>query len=497
MSSLDLRPIPIEYWIRAADHLIRNSPSDLLPDFELDSLCRQNLIARLRDGSNAESLLTCHRKILPVLVPKDWPTFRPAHLLSPNLDLASVAGAMWLGERMDRLRLPKESQTVFSYRLDETGRSWFDPSVGWSQYRQRSIDCAHQFGHVLTADISGFYSNIRPSHFAHKILRDETTADEDAVLNRLVYLLMNDIWGLPVGGDAARMMAELALIPLDVEMRGAGLKFVRFVDDYRFFVETTEAIEQVLYNATSILSNFGMQWNKSKIKIWRAADFIEWERFHGVLNVSDGESGVEVSNNHFDPYAELVYHRAAELRKELRVISLSGALNKELDKVRPSLSNVKVILATIPVSDRMEQEQCLELLAGSFCSPWMVQILPHIYRLLRKLDWLSSFNSRDSFCSGLESALLSSQATTPYEIAFLIHCYRRVSGGHITKRLVKAFHQIREQSQDVFLLREVVYSLLLHEPTQSEKYFEDWPFESSWLHSLQREWALSGKFNID
>lgn len=496
MSSLDLSPIPIDYWIRAADHLIRNSPSDLLPDFELDSLCRQNLIARLREGSAVESLLACDRKILPVLVPRDWPAFRPAHLLSPNLDLASVAGAMWLGERMDRLRLSKESQTVFSYRLDETKRSWFDPSVGWSQYRQRSMDCAHQFSHVLTADISGFYANIRPSHFDHKILRVETTADEDAALNRLVNLLINDLWGLPVGGDAARMMAELALIPLDLEMRGAGLKFVRFVDDYRFFAKTTEEIEQVLYRATNILSTFGMQWNKSKIKIWRAVDFIEWERFHNVLKISDGESGVEVSNNHFDPYAELVYHRAAELRKELGVICLSGALKKELDKVRPSLSNVKVILSTIPVSDRMEQERCLDLLAGSFSSHWMVQILPHFYRLLRKLDWLSSFNSRDSVCSGLESTLLSSHATTPYEIAFLIHCHRRVSEGHVTERLAKAFNQIRMQSQDVFLLREVVYSLLLHEPNQSEKYFEEWPFESSWLHCLQREWALSGKFNV-
>ena len=270
------------------------------------------------------------------------------------------------------------------------------------------------------------------------------------------------------------MMAEWAMIPVDTEMLDAGLNFVRFVDDYRFFAHSGEDIERVLSDATRILASHGFQWNKGKLKVWQAEDFIEREQFQSVVQISDGESGVEVSNDHFDPYSELVHHRATELRKEMGVVSLSGALNKELEKVRPSLSNVKVLLAAIPVSDRNEKESCLEMLSGIFSSDWMVQVLPHFYRMLRKLEWLCALDCRNSVCAGLESVILSSQSKTPYELGFLIHCYRRISEGQLTHRLAKALNQIRLQSRDAFLLREVVYSLLVYEPTRSLEYFEGW-----------------------
>ena len=496
MSSLGPRLIPSEYWIRAADHLVRHAPSDLLPDFELDARCRQLWIERLSEGGRTGFSSMRGWTALQVLVPRAWPAFRQAHLLSPNVDLGTVAGAMWLGEGLDRFRMPKEDNVVFSYRLDETGGSWFDPSLGWSQYQQHSLECAQRFGHVLTADISGFYSSIRPIHFAH-VAGCISKVEAGAVLDGLVDQLVHDCWGLPVGGDAARMMAEWALIPVDAEMLDAGLNFVRFVDDYRFFAQSEEDIERVLYNATRILASYGFQWNKGKLKVWKAEDFIEWEQFHSVVHISDGESGVEVSNDHFDPYAELVHHRATELRKEMGVVSLSGALNKELEKVRPSLSNLKVLLAAIPVSDRNEKEACLEMLSGSFSSDWMVQVLPHFYRMLRKLEWLCALDCGNSVCAGLESAILFSQSRTPYELGFLIHCYRRISEGQLTHRLAKALNQIRLQSSDVFLLREVVYTLLDFEPARSREYFEEWPVRSDWLQGFEEQWARFGRVNFD
>ena len=497
MSSLDPRLIPNECWIRAADHLVRHAPSDLLPDLELDARCRQSLIEQLCEGGGAEHSSFCDWNALQVLIPRSWPAFRQAHLLSPGVDLGTIAGAMWLGGGLDRFRLPKEDQIVFSYRLDETGNSWFAPSLGWSQYQQHSLECAQTSGHVLTADISGFYSSIRPIHFAHVARCIGSKVEEGAVLDGLVDWLVHECWGMPVGGDAARVMAEWVMIPVDVEMQDAGLNFVRFVDDYRFFAQSREDVERVLFDATRILASHGFQWNKGKLKVWKAEDFIEREQFHSVVRISDGESGVEVSNNHFDPYSELVYHRAAELRKEMGVVSLSGALSQELEKVRPSLSNVKVLLAAIPISDIHEKKACLELLTGSFISGWMVQVLPHVYRMLRKLEWLRDLDCRDSVCLGLESAMLSSQSRTPYELGFLIHCYRRISGGHLTHRLAKALDQIRSQSCDVFLLREVVYSLLVHEPTRSREYFAELPIQSVWLQEFEWQWARFGRYNLD
>ncbi len=496
MSSLNPKPIPNEWWIRAADHLVRHAPSDLLPDFELDACCRQSLIEQLCEGGGVEHISFCDWKALQVLIPRAWPAFRQAHLLSPDVDLGTVAGAMWLGDWLDRFRLPKEDNIVFSYRLDETGNSWFDPSIGWSQYQQHSLECAQRFGHVLTADISGFYSSIRPIHFTH-VVGCISIEEEGVVLDGLINQLVHDCWGLPVGGDAARMMAEWAMIPVDTEMLDAGLNFVRFVDDYRFFAHSGEDIERVLYDATRILASHGFQWNKGKLKVWQAEDFIEREQFQSVVQISDGESGVEVSNDHFDPYSELVHHRATELRKEMGVVSLSGALNKELEKVRPSLSNVKVLLAAIPVSDRNEKESCLEMLSGIFSSDWMVQVLPHFYRMLRKLEWLCALDCRNSVCAGLESVILSSQSKTPYELGFLIHCYRRISEGQLTHRLAKALNQIRLQSRDAFLLREVVYSLLVYEPTRSLEYFEEWPVRSDCHQGFEEQWARFGRDNFD
>jgi hypothetical protein len=127
----------------------------------------------------------------------------------------------------------------------------------------------------------------------------------------------------------------------------------------------------------------------------------------------------------------------------------------------------------------------------------MVQVLPHFYRMLRELEWLCALDCRNSVCVGLESAILFSQSRTPYELGFLIHCYRRISEGQLTHRLAKALNQIRLQSSDVFLLREVVYTLLDYEPARSREYFEECPVRSDWLQGFAEQWARFGRDNVD
>ena len=456
MSSLDLRLIPREYWVRAADHLTQHTPSDLLPDFELDVKRRHCLIDRILDD---DLFFSCDFRALQVLVPRANRAFRSAHLLSPDLDLCSVAGAMYVLDRVDGHRFSKEEKVTFSYRLDETKKSWFDPSVGWSQYQARSVNRAQSFRQVATADVSGFYSSIKPKHLNKAQIRCGLNQEENAVLDWLIESLVHEDWGLMVGGDAARMMAELVMIPIDNEMRRTGLEFIRFVDDFRFFAETEVVIDEVLYNATSILTSHGFQWNKSKLNVLNSEEFLQREQFKSTIRISDGNSGIDVLNDHFDPYAELVNHKVIELRKEMGGISLSGALARELEKIRPSIPNMKVLLAGIPLAKSDEKEACLAILSEMFITDWAVEILPHVYRMFRKLDWLHDLASRKAICTGLESALFSSRYRTPYEKAFLINCHRRVSVDRFTSRLTELLSKIRLESADEFLLREVVYSL--------------------------------------
>ncbi|GJL53979.1 MAG: hypothetical protein NPIRA02_11110 [Nitrospirales bacterium] len=87
-------------------------------------------------------------------------------------------------------------------------------------------------------------------------------------LNELLLFWANrDSYGLPVGSNASRILAEAALLEVDNYLLSIGVKFCRFVDDYRLFAPNVHTAHQWLTQLIERLWLEGLTINKGKTKI--------------------------------------------------------------------------------------------------------------------------------------------------------------------------------------------------------------------------------------
>lgn len=94
--------------------------------------------------------------------------------------------------------------------------------------------------------------------------------DRDIIklINSLLLFWANrDSYGLPVGSNASRILAEVALIEVDNYLVSKGVDFCRFVDDYRIFAKNAAEAHNSLALLIHRLSKEGLFLNTQKTKI--------------------------------------------------------------------------------------------------------------------------------------------------------------------------------------------------------------------------------------
>jgi Reverse transcriptase (RNA-dependent DNA polymerase) len=180
---------------------------------------------------------------LTSLAPAGYSGFRWATQLDPLWNAYLLALVISYAAAAEAARIPKEEATIFSYRYApnfEDG-SLFDLSVSWPQFKTQSVGLAEKYPYVLVCDIADFYQRIY-HHRIDNALRhiDDGSHKHKEVMSLLSQFSNNVSYGLPIGGPAARLLAELLLNNTDRLLRSAGLTFVRFVDDYHFFAGSND-----------------------------------------------------------------------------------------------------------------------------------------------------------------------------------------------------------------------------------------------------------------
>jgi hypothetical protein len=82
-------------------------------------------------------------------------------------------------------------------------------------------------------------------------------------------------FGLPVGGAAARLLAELALVDTDQALRDGGITATRFVDDFRIFLRNSESPYDALgFLAEHLAINEGLSLNAAKTSVSTSSQYI-------------------------------------------------------------------------------------------------------------------------------------------------------------------------------------------------------------------------------
>lgn len=211
-----------------------------------------------------------------------------------------MAAVIEIGPKIEGLRLPAVEIAAFSYRFEASeegeifkkGRSYRDWLFAQKEYLEKNPDIKF----VLITDISDFYHRI----YAHRLegfFSDwpKGTKTATGLTTRIIKAIRGkESFGLPVGGPASRLLAELSLRDSDKALFDEGIPFTRFVDDYRFFIKNDESYDVLAFLAENLLTE-GLTLNSAKTKIVERAKYLE-EIEAGTADLFDAsqEAAIEV-----------------------------------------------------------------------------------------------------------------------------------------------------------------------------------------------------------
>lgn len=151
----------------------------------------------------------------------------------------------------------------FAYR---TGRSVQQAVARVSAYR------AEGFTWVVDGDIDDFFDNV-PHHL---LLQRVARSIRDTDICKLIALWLvprnNVAQGIAQGSPISPLLASLYLDDVDEAVRGKGVRFVRFADDFLILCKTQERAADALANVATLLKGLGLNLNPQKTRIVRFED---------------------------------------------------------------------------------------------------------------------------------------------------------------------------------------------------------------------------------
>ena len=176
----------------------------------------------------------------------------------------------------------------------------------------------HRF--LLKADISRFFPSIythsipwavmgksvaKAAHAAHRL--SGTWTDMTDVFSRSIF--NNQTIGIPIGPDTSRLIAEVLLSRIDIELANKfkRIEGLRYIDDYEFALATRSEAEEVLSYLQHLLNDFELALNANKTAILDLPDFLDplWTSKIRVFVFRD--AGVTGQRNDLTAYFDMVF----------------------------------------------------------------------------------------------------------------------------------------------------------------------------------------------
>lgn len=335
-----------------------------------------------------------------------------------------------LGLAIAEANEPKRSPRAHSYRLGNETPAFFDKSKSWRAYKEATLkenalnddQCV-----VVQTDISNFYEHIY-HHRLENAVRDLGGATStvpiqiDRILSKLA---AGRSFGLPVGGQCARILAEVMMNPIDHSLSDAGVTWHRYVDDFTLIC----ASQQAAYNALSILSHsladYGLSLNRSKTTILSAKHYKDYIAAQ-LGNGEDASVALRELDLHFDPYSDTAQVEYEKLKKSFEDIDISFLLDLEKEKSQPDTFVLAQISRALKYQDpKVASQLCATLLdpknLDSFRASWS-KIMRGIYSVRSNEEFAIIFNEIDDL---LDKAL----ASTPHLLtpeANILHFLRAI-----------------------------------------------------------------------
>jgi Reverse transcriptase (RNA-dependent DNA polymerase). len=218
-----------------------------------------------------------------ILVPKKTLfDFRKCGYIEPLDEIIYLSLAIMLSNKIEKERIHKKSKIVYSYRLkpdlikEQKPTYLFDLKMNYTSFRN---DVSNKIKDpkikvVVSCDISNFYDRLNLHRLENTLLAiHDIDIQSVKLLNEmLLYWSNRDSYGIPVGSNASRILAEASLINVDKYLLDKGINFSRYVDDFRLFASSASQAHSWLSILVERLNQEGLFLNTSKTSIVSASE---------------------------------------------------------------------------------------------------------------------------------------------------------------------------------------------------------------------------------
>ena len=260
-----------------------------------------------------------------LLVPTGPEGFRITTKIVPFWNIYINGLGVAIAEKHETERSPN----AHSYRFATSGDELFDRSRSWRAYRESTLtDDALREGEsiVVQTDISSFYEHIY-HHRLENCLKDLLPQDSTVAVQIDRFLskfASGRSFGLPVGGQCARILAEVMMSPIDRMLGDAGIKWHRYVDDFTMITESQENAYRALAVLSHALADYGLSLNKTKTTILRAKHYVDYVNTQLGASTDQGSILRDI-DLHFDPYSDTATADYGELISPLTKSALDAS----------------------------------------------------------------------------------------------------------------------------------------------------------------------------
>jgi len=367
-----------DHFLQAAMEIGQSGENDTLPydadagfirdkADELSAICFelfQNIDARnIKNAVGYVNELTVASERL--LAPAGSNGFRITTKIHPfwNLYLNGIGIAIAEANEGNR------SERVHSYRLGGEAPSFFDRLKSWRTYKEATLKepVLQEAGAVVVqTDISSFYEHIY-HHRLENVIKDlgdanSTVASQiDRILSKLA---AGRSFGLPVGGQCARILAEVMMTPIDRSLSDAGILWHRFVDDFTLICNSQQEAYKSLSVLSHSLADYGLSLNRTKTTTLSAKHYIDYV----AAQLGDGEDAsmaLRELDLHFDPYSDAAHAEYEQLKKSFGDIDVQFLLDLEKEKSQPD----SFILAQIGRALKFQEPKVAAQLCATLLDP--------------------------------------------------------------------------------------------------------------------------------
>jgi Reverse transcriptase (RNA-dependent DNA polymerase) len=154
---------------------------------------------------------------------------------------------------------PERSDRAHSYRYRTDGPDLFDVSKSWRAYREATLEDPaprESSAFVVQADISSFYEHIYHHRLESRLqdLLSNQSSIPKQIDRCLSKLAAGRSFGLSVGGQCARILAEVMMTPIDVMLSDYGIIWHRYVDDFTLITASPQEAYRAAFCSLSFSS---------------------------------------------------------------------------------------------------------------------------------------------------------------------------------------------------------------------------------------------------